>query len=83
MVSRIAGKDNIMSQALFNARVAARKQAQREADLAQPWRVYQLRKDGSLYKNPDAYCATKEAAERRAAELKRLNPGKYFLAILA
>lgn len=56
--------------------------AQQQANDAQKkFGVFNIKKDGTPYKNPNTLCMTREEAEKRASYLTRINTGSEFKVI--
>lgn len=62
---------------VFRARIANRRRSLQEHA---NWGVYSVKNDGNLYAKPGSSYTTKEEAEAKVALLKKLNPGKNFVA---
>jgi hypothetical protein len=52
---------------------------EKEARDLHAWGVYSVKKDGGLYAQPGSTHATREEAEKQAAYVTKLNPGKTFV----
>lgn len=71
----MSAKGTISRDVAFRALAKVRKD---KAAASCGWAVYNVKKDGSLYRHPTSLHASQELAEGQARYLRSLNPGSAF-----